>query len=257
MFQLALSAALFITVLVIGILLLKNLFKIVVFIISAALVFLIVAGALIFLDVQSFTENFFSEQNQLLLRSPEENRIISALVISFDNQSQEGNLMLQNEEMIKRADGFYQKNSLHKQPGYYKHIIFEVDSFPGQYELSDHITLSRAEMIDVIKAEDSIVALRDLLKEDVGEEYADKIISGILNEIKSENKLKSFIFKVMISKLPEKLSIEYLMKSIKSKEVKVIPETPIFTLTRYLPKFVGWVVSKVEKTDIMGIELEK
>jgi hypothetical protein len=257
MFQLALSAVLFITVLIIGIILLKNLFKIVVFVVSAALVFLIVAGALIFLDIQSFTDNFFSEQNQILLRSSEQDKIISALVIDFDNESQEGNLMLQNEEMIKRADGFFQKDSLHKQPDYYKHLIFESESLPGQYELADHITLSRREIIDIIESDDSIVALRDLLDDKIGEEEADRITSRILAEIKNANLLKSFMFKVMISKLPEQLSIDYLMEAIKSKEVKVVPETPIFTLTRYFPRIVDLVVSKIQDNEIISGEEDK
>jgi len=245
MFELGISTIVFIVVLIVGIIMLKNVFKIIVFIVSAALIFMLVGGALVFLDVQSFSNNFFSQQSQILLLEPSEDKIISSLVIDFDNES-EGNLLLQTDEMIMRADGFYSTNTLREQPGFYKHIIFKTTGMPKEYELYG-VKLSIEEMIEVMKANDPIVELRRLLSGKLGEERADSIISSILREISRENKLRSYLFLEMISEMPEEFTVSYLMDSVADKNVSIVPETPVFVLARYFPRIIDWASQKIEK----------
>lgn len=246
MFELGISTIVFIAVLIIGIILLKNVFKIIVFIVSAALVFMLVGGALLFLDVQAFSNNFFSQQNQILLLEPTEDKIISSLVIDFDNESNEGSLLLQTDEMIMRADKFYSTNSLSEQPDFYKHIIFKTTSMPEEYEFYG-VELTIEELVEVMKANDPIVELKSLLSEKIGEERADEVISLILREINRENKLRSYLFMGMISEMPEEFTVSYLMDNIADKNISIVPETPVFALARHFPKVVDWASQKIEK----------
>jgi hypothetical protein len=245
MFGSILSIIFFLLIVVIGALLLKSLIKTIIFVISAVLIFVIVAGAIVFIDIQTFNSNFYNSPNQVLLRDSEE--IISGFVLDFtgyENDTIKPTLL--PEEMIRRADGFYKKNALDAQKPYYRNLIFDISFFANTTKVGD-FSFEKNELIRIITADQPVITLKEILYEKNNQEEADLVLIKILSDVSNEDNLKSYLFAVMFEKSDNDLSLKNLLSLTKEKSVTLVPETPIFTIARFFPNAVNLVVKRFDK----------
>jgi hypothetical protein len=245
MFGSILSIIFFLLVVVIGALLLKSIIKTIIFVISALLIFVVVSGAIIFIDIQTFNSNFYTSPNQILLRDSE--RIISGFLLDFtgaENETIKPTFL--PEEMIKRADGFYKKNALDNQKPYYRNLIFDIGFFNNTTVVGD-LSFQKEDIIMILNSTQPINTLKDILYENNTKEEADLVLIKILSDISNEENLKSYLFAVIFEKSNNDLSIKNILALTKEKSVTIVPETPIFTIARFFPNFVNIVVKRFDK----------
>lgn len=246
MFGSILSIIFFLLIVVIGALLLKSLIKTIIFVISALFIFFIVSGALVFIDIQTFNSNFYTSPNQILLT--DSGKIVSGFVLDFTGyESDTIKPTLLPEEMIKRADGFYKKNALDNQKPYYRHLIFDTEFFSNTTAIGD-FTFKKKEILDIMNSSQPLNTLKDILYKQNTKEDADLVIIKILSEISNEDNLKSYLFALMYELSGNDLSISNLLTLTKENSVKIVPQTPIFTIARFFPNPINLIVKRFDKS---------
>ncbi len=206
---------------------LRSVIKVIGIMIILLVVFIIVAGLVVYFDYSSISSNLMSSK-KLFLFEDEKSIYTGMEVTSLDEKG----ISLITDARFLQLQESYAKNDLAQiSEGYYKVFIFDKSFFdPDKKVIINKVTFTNRELATIIKSNDPFAQVATIIsaKEGIPHNNTSQIFYG---KFKSGQELKGYVFGAMIDAEP----VFSFVSGIKDKKVQIYPETAVFKAARLLP----------------------
>lgn len=206
---------------------LRSLIRVIGIMIILFVVFIIVAGLMVYFDYSSLSSNLMSSK-KLFLFQDEKSIYAGMEVTSLDEKG----ITLITDARFLQLQQIYAKNDLAQiSEGYHNVFIFDKSFFdPDKKVIIEKVAFTNSELATIIKSNAPFVEASTMISAKKAIPYANA--SRIFyDKFKSDQELKGYLFGAMIDAEPQ----FSFVSGIKDKKVRIYPETAVFKAARLLP----------------------